>query len=86
MQNTREMMESSSYNVQTAIINREVNFGDPFDEYIPDYMVFVKSPEERVLADNLKARWRINMRKKWGESWTKHSASRKHGEFHNRMN
>lgn len=80
----KEMMESDGYSKQRIIVNNEVNYGGR--EYFPDRRVFKHLPSEISELEDKKKKWRKKMRERWGPSWTKRSASRKHGEFHNRMN
>lgn len=61
----RQLIETEAYNIQKAIIQREVNFGDPKREYFADQRVFKKSKEEIVLLANLKHKWLKEMRRKY---------------------
>jgi hypothetical protein len=68
-------------------VRREINIKqDPNNEYFPRYIIFEKTEPEKGLLIGLRERWREAMRKKWGATWTKRSASRSYGEFPNRMN
>jgi len=81
-----EIMNSEAYSMQKTIINNEINCGDPKKEYFPDRKVFEKLTLEPEMLKDAKKKWRKQMKERWGDTWTKRSASRKYGEFHNRMN
>lgn len=89
----KQIMESEAYSAQKTIIQNEINWGDRNKSYFverdlkkPNAKEFERLVSEEEPLANLKKKWKEGCRRKWGETWTKRSASRKHGEFHNRMN
>lgn len=89
----RDILESEAYSKQKTILSNEVNFGDKNSKYFverdhkfPHAKEFKHQVAEIEKLVQMKKEWKEKMRKRWGDTWTKRKASRKYGEFHNRMN
>lgn len=82
----KQIMSSEAYELNKIIIKNETNYGDPTKNYFPDRTVFQHLTLEPEQIKDAKQKWRKGMRERWGTTWTKRSASKKYGEFHNRMN
>lgn len=76
MTNYEIINESLSYEIQKGIIKREINWGDPKDEYIANQVYFKKDKVEKALLYNLKHQFRDRMRQK-DSNWTKRKSDRK---------
>ncbi len=76
----KQVLESQVYQIQKAIISREVNGGNPDNYYIErnskGQPIFKKTDEEKALLANLKAKWLKEMRAKF-PGFTKRSAGKK---------
>lgn len=84
--NIKQIMESEAYERNKIIINNEINYGDPTKNYLPNRKEFEHLILEPDQTREAKKKWRNQCIQHWGTTWTKRSASRRHGEFHNRMN
>lgn len=70
----KEILESQVYQIQKAIIHREIHWGA--SDYIVDQRYFKKSDEEKALLANMRAKWLKNMRAQY-PNFTKRNGSKK---------
>ena len=70
----KQVVEAQAYQIQKAIINREINSGG--SEYFADRKVFKKTDEEKGQLANLRAKWLKEMRAKFPD-FTKRTGSKK---------
>lgn len=70
----KQVVEAQAYQIQKAIINREINWGG--SHYYPDQRVFKKTDEEKGLLANLRAKWLKEMRAKFPD-FTKRTGGKK---------
>ena len=54
----KELLESEAYEHQKEILAREINWGDPNDDYIPHITVFKHTVAEKPLLRKMKKKWR----------------------------
>lgn len=89
----KSILESEAYSKQKTLVQNELNAGDKEGRYFvardfkaPHAKEFKHQVAELEKIPDMKKQWKEACRKKWGETWSKRTASRKYGEFHNRMN
>jgi hypothetical protein len=58
----KQIMETGAYLQQKEVIHREINYGDPKNEYFADRKIFEHTKEERKLLYHLKHKWREEIR------------------------
>ena len=76
----KQVLESQVYQIQKAIISREVNGGNPSNYYLErnskGQPIFKKTDQEKALLATLRAKWLKEMRAKFPE-FTKRAAGKK---------
>lgn len=68
----KQLLEHPSYEQQKQRLNKDINWGDPKNQYIPDRKVFAKSKEEKAKLATLKMQHKKKLQKEFGADWKKH--------------
>lgn len=89
----KSILESEAYSKQKTLVQNELNAGDKEGRYFvtrdfkaPHAKEFKHQVAELEKLAEMKKAWKKRMIERWGSTWSKRTASRKYGEFHNRMN